>query len=74
MSPQAIRPSLATHGLDLPAMCDICGKARSTRNHADCSRTRQNLKNDEWKSYMANVDAKRHRGIWRSSTVKGAGQ
>lgn len=47
------------HGLDLPTMCDICGKARSTRNHASCSKIRQQRKNIEWQSYMANVAAKK---------------
>ncbi|OOV90959.1 hypothetical protein MF6396_26965 [Pseudomonas sp. MF6396] len=56
MSP---RPRMATHGLDLPTMCDICGKARSTRNHASCSKIRQQRKNIEWQSYMANVTAKK---------------
>ncbi|WEJ22979.1 hypothetical protein N0B28_06755 [Pseudomonas sp. SD17-1] len=50
---------MATHSLDLPVMCDICGKARSTRNHANCSRIRQQRKNVEWQSYMANVAAKK---------------
>lgn len=71
---QQTRPRMATHGLDLPAMCDICGKARSKRNHANCSKTRQHLKNDEWKSYMANVDAKRRRSTRRSSIAKEAAQ
>ena len=42
------RPTMASHRLDLPSICDICGKARSTRKHAACSRTRQQLKQDEW--------------------------
>lgn len=46
-----IRPTMASHRLDLPSICDICGKARSTRKHAACSRTRQQLKQDEWASY-----------------------
>lgn len=62
MSPHAIRPRMASHSLDLPAMCDICGKARSTRNHADCSKTRQQRKIVEWQFYMANVAAKRAMG------------
>lgn len=53
------RPTMASHRLDLPSICDICGKARSTRKHAACSRTRQQLKQDEWASYMANVEAKK---------------
>ncbi len=52
------RPTMASHRLDLPSICDICGKARSTRKHAACSRTRQQLKQEEWASYMANVKAK----------------
>jgi len=56
------RPRMATHSLDLPAMCDICGKARSTRNHASCSKIRQQRKNIEWQSYMANVAAKKALG------------
>lgn len=59
MSQQAIRPRMATHNLDLPAMCDICGQARSTRNHSRCSKIRQQRKNVEWESYMANVAAKK---------------
>nr|WP_277594220.1 hypothetical protein [Pseudomonas chlororaphis] len=50
---------MATHSLDLPAICDICGKARSTRNHASCSKIRQKRTNVEWQSYMANVAAKK---------------
>lgn len=53
---------MATHSLDLPAMCDICGTARSTRNHATCSKIRQQRKNIEWQSYMANVAAKKALG------------
>ena len=34
------RPTLASHRLDLPSICDICGRARSTGKHAKCSRTR----------------------------------
>ncbi len=56
------RPTMASHRLDLPSICDICGKARSTRKHAKCSRTRQQLKQDEWASYMANVEAKKAQG------------
>ena len=56
------RPTMASHRLDLPSICDICGKARSTRKHAACSRTRQQLKQDEWASYMANVAAKKAQG------------
>ena len=53
------RPRMATHSLDLPVMCDICGKARSTRKHTLCSKIRQQRKNVEWESYMANVAAKK---------------
>lgn len=56
------RPRMATHGLDLPSRCDICCKARSTRNHASCSKIRQQRKNIEWQSYMANVAAKKALG------------
>ena len=56
------RPTMASHRLDLPSICDIRGKARSTRKHAACSRTRQQLKQDEWASYMANVAAKKTQG------------
>lgn len=60
-----IRPTMASHRLDLPSICDICGKARSTRKHAKCSRTRQQLKQEEWASYMANVAAKKAKGASR---------
>ena len=56
------RPTMASQRLDLPSLCDICGKARSTRKHAACSRIRQQRKQDEWASYMANVAAKKARG------------
>lgn len=59
------RPRMATHSLDLPAMCDICGKARSTRNHSSCSKIRQQRKNVEWQSYMANVAAKKRQQVLR---------
>jgi hypothetical protein len=59
MSQQAIKPRMATHCLDLSAVCDICGQARSTRNHSRCSRIRQKRKNVEWESYKANVAAKK---------------
>ena len=57
-----IRPTMASHRLDLPSICDICGKARSTRKHAACSRTRQQLKREEWATYMANLAAKKAQG------------
>lgn len=60
-----IRPTMASHRLDLPSICDICGKARSTRKHAKCSRIRQQLKQEEWASYMANVAAKKAKGASR---------
>ena len=61
------RPTMASHPLDLPSICDICGKARSTRKHAACSRTRQQLKQEEWASYMANVAAKKAKGGRRNA-------
>ncbi len=60
-----IRPTMASHRLDLPSICDICGKARSTRKHAKCSRIRQQLKQEDWASYMANVAAKKAKGASR---------
>lgn len=56
------RPTMASHRLDLPSLCDICGKTRSTRKHAACSRTRQQLKREEWASYMDNIAAKKAQG------------
>lgn len=56
------RQAMAGHRLDLPSICDICHKARSTRNHAKCSRIRQQRKQDEWAAYMANVAAKKAQG------------
>ena len=56
------RPTMASHRLDLPSICDICGRARSTGKHAKCSRIRQQLKQQEWASYMANVAAKKAKG------------
>ncbi|WP_454255153.1 hypothetical protein [Pseudomonas sp. Marseille-Q8238] len=47
------RPPLASHRLDLPSICDICLKARSTRKHAKCSRIRQQLKQAEWAAVQA---------------------
>jgi len=32
------RPTLASHRLVLPNICDICGRARSAGKHAKCSR------------------------------------
>lgn len=57
-----IRPRLASHSLDLPNHCDICGKARSTRTHQRCSKIRQQRKSVEWEAYMVNVEAKRAQG------------
>lgn len=56
------RPTMASQRLDLPSICDICGKGRSTRTHAACSRKRQQLKTAEWASYMANIEAKKAQG------------
>jgi hypothetical protein len=56
------RPAMASHRLDLPCICDICGKARSTRSHQRCSKIRQQRKSTEWASYMENVAAKRAKG------------
>ncbi|MGA4641270.1 hypothetical protein ACQKC8_23245 [Stutzerimonas stutzeri] len=56
------RPTMASQRLDLPSLCDICGKARSTRKHASCSRIRQQRKQDEWASYMGNLAAKKTQG------------
>lgn len=47
------RPPMASKRLDLPSICDICGRARSTRNHQTCSRIRQEHKADEWAVLMA---------------------
>jgi len=64
------RPRIASHSLDLPAMCDICGKARSTRNHARCSQLRQQQKSVEWESYMANVAAKKLQQVKRLRPIR----
>lgn len=57
------RPPMASHRLDLPSRCDICGKARSTRNHAKCSRIRQQRKANEWAALIAEkAAAKQARG------------
>lgn len=47
------RPTMASHRLDLPCICDICGKARSTRKHQNCSRLRQQRKSAEWAALLA---------------------
>ena len=56
------RPTMASKRLDLPSVCDICGKGRSTGKHAACSRKRQQIKTAEWATYMANVEAKKAQG------------
>jgi len=48
-----LRPTMASNRLDLPSVCDICGKARSTRRHQTCSRIRQQHKAEEWATLMA---------------------
>ncbi|WP_238351669.1 hypothetical protein [Pseudomonas sp. SWRI99] len=58
-----LRPTMASHRLDLPSICDICGKARSTRTHRSCSRIRQRRKADEWAALMAErIAARMSRG------------
>ncbi|MGF6590733.1 hypothetical protein [Pseudomonas sp. 2835] len=59
------RPRLAVHFLDLPCICDVCGKARSTRSHQRCSKIRQQRKCAEWEAYMANVEAKHAQKVRR---------
>ncbi|MCE0904685.1 hypothetical protein LU676_18255 [Pseudomonas alloputida] len=59
---ERIRPPMASHSLDLSAICDICGKGRSTRRHTNCSRIRQQRENHKWAAYMDNVAAKRALG------------
>ena len=56
---QRTRPTMGSHSLDLPSICDICGGARSTRKHAKCSRIRQQTKQAEWAVFMAELAAKR---------------
>jgi hypothetical protein len=57
------RPTMASHRLDLPSVCDICGKARSTRKHQNCSRLRQQRKSAEWAALMEEkAVAKKARG------------
>ncbi len=51
------RPTMASHRLDLPSRCDICGKARSTRKHQVCSRIRQQSKAAEWAAFIAEREA-----------------
>jgi hypothetical protein len=56
---------MASHGLDLPNYCDVCGKARSAGQHQACSRLRQQRKSSEWAAYMAELaeakQAREHR-------------
>lgn len=59
---ERIRPTMASHSLDLPAICDVCGKGRSTRRHRKCSQIRQRRESEKWAAYMANVNAKRALG------------
>lgn len=59
------RPTMASHRLDLPSICDICGKGRSSRKHGACSRKRQQLKQEEWATYMENIAAKKAQGARR---------
>lgn len=57
------RPTLASHRLDLPSRCDICGKARSTGKHQVCSRIRQQTKDAEWAALLAEkASAKQAKG------------
>jgi hypothetical protein len=51
--PERERPTMASHRLDLPNYCDICGKGRSTGKHQACSRIRQQSKINEWAALMA---------------------
>jgi hypothetical protein len=53
------RPTMASHRLDLPSTCEISGRARITRTHQTCSRTRQRRKEDEWAELMADKVAAR---------------
>ncbi|MEI7050502.1 hypothetical protein WCL09_08870 [Pseudomonas koreensis] len=61
-SAKRTRPPMASHRLDLPSRCDICGKARSTRRHQACSRIRQQRKSAEWADLMAmQAEAKKNK-------------
>ena len=53
------RPTMASHRLDLPSMCDICDFARSIPRHQVCSKIRQQRKADEWAAVMAEKQAAR---------------
>lgn len=59
---ESIRPPTASYSLDLPAICDDCDKARSTRRHAKSSQIPQQRENGKWAAYMVNVTAKRAMG------------
>ncbi|KAF1312728.1 hypothetical protein BLX42_01920 [Pseudomonas sp. SG-MS2] len=59
---ERIRLPLASHSLDLPAICDVCGKGRSTQRHTKCSQIRQQRESQKWAAYMDNVAAKRALG------------
>jgi len=59
MTEMLTRPRIATHSLDLPAICDVCSKGRSPRLHVNCSQIRQQRESEKWSAYMANVAAKR---------------
>lgn len=67
---ERIRPPMASHSLDLPAICDVCGKGRSTRRHVQCSQIRQQRESDKWAAYMANVDAKKRLNLRRTGSAK----
>lgn len=56
------RPTMASHRLELPSICDVCGRPRSNRKHATCSRLRQKRKAAEWSTYMENIKAKKAQG------------
>ncbi|MOA48066.1 hypothetical protein D3C78_1707580 [compost metagenome] len=53
---------MASHRLELPSLCDICNRPRSTRKHQRCSKIRQQRKAAEWATYMDNVKAKKAQG------------
>lgn len=57
--PDRERPTMASHRLDLPSMCDICDFARSIPRHQLCSKIRQQRKADEWAAVMAEKKAAR---------------
>jgi hypothetical protein len=62
---------MAAKPIDLPSICDICGKGRSTRKHEKCSRIRQTRKQAEWEAYMAERAAVRLAKASRSGRRKG---